>query len=321
MRRTGAGVFIIVVTCFGVRAVGQVRSNTTNRPSARLVPLINDNLVGWTVEKGPKDAVTVLNGTLTVTEQAGLVRGSAPCTRGAFLTFDVRTASSDGRGTLVLGVKGPTIPVRGYALPFPSGSTPLHEYSGLDVLKINPASIAKMRKPPTDWAHYEIRCDPDYLMVAVDDNRIVDERRPGIAEGWFGVRADVSSVMVRNLRMGGSSGIQSWPELRFDTKGVEFGPWTRRFIAQIRSNWLVPFITDPTMSTGHVVLTFNVHKDGSITDVTVAVPCPTEGYNGAARSALTALSRTQPLPTDYPDERAFFTITFHYNEVPQAIAP
>jgi hypothetical protein len=28
--------------------------------------------------------------------------------------------------------------------------------------------------------------------------------------------------------------------IQFDTKGVEFGPWIRRFVSQVRQNWLVP---------------------------------------------------------------------------------
>ena len=30
------------------------------------------------------------------------------------------------------------------------------------------------------------------------------------------------------------------PDIQFDAKGVEFGPWIRRFIAQLKRNWLIP---------------------------------------------------------------------------------
>ena len=58
------------------------------------------------------------------------------------------------------------------------------------------------------------------------------------------------------------------PSIQFDTKGVEFGPWLRRFVAQIRRNWFIPYAA--MSMRGHVVVTFNVHKDGRITDVQVA---------------------------------------------------
>src|SRR5690606_40173903 len=34
---------------------------------------------------------------------------------------------------------------------------------------------------------------------------------------------------------------QEFGPLQFDTKGVEFGPWVRRFVAQVRRNWFVPY--------------------------------------------------------------------------------
>jgi TonB family protein len=104
------------------------------------------------------------------------------------------------------------------------------------------------------------------------------------------------------------------PEIQFDTRGVEFGPWVRRFIVQIKRNWFVPY---RAMSlNGHVVITFNVHKDGSVTDGTVTGPSPVEDFNRAARGAIAVSNPTLPLPAGYPDEQAFFTVTFFYNESP-----
>ena len=100
--------------------------------------------------------------------------------------------------------------------------------------------------------------------------------------------------------------------IQFDTKGVEFGPWIRRFVAQIKHNWFVPYAA--MSMKGHVVITFNVHKDGSITDLTVIGPCPVEAFNNAAFGALVQSNPTQPLPPEYPSEKAFFTVTFYYNE-------
>jgi TonB family protein len=113
----------------------------------------------------------------------------------------------------------------------------------------------------------------------------------------------------------GGGGGQFGPEIQFDTKGVEFGPWIRRFVAQVKRNWFVPY--SAMSMKGHVVITFNVHKDGAITDLTVVAPCPIESFNNAAFGALAASNPTQPLPPEYPSERAFFTVTFFYNETPR----
>jgi TonB family protein len=104
------------------------------------------------------------------------------------------------------------------------------------------------------------------------------------------------------------------PSIQFDTKGVEFGPWLRRFVAQIRRNWFIPLAA---MSMhGHVVLTFNVHKDGSITDLQVLHPSAIDAFTNSAYNAIKSSNPTMPLPPEYPDEKAFFTVTFYFNENP-----
>lgn len=116
-----------------------------------------------------------------------------------------------------------------------------------------------------------------------------------------------------NSQGGGAFG----PAIQFDTKGVEFGPWIRRFIAQVRRNW-EPLIPLAAMSmSGHVVVTFNVHKDGRITDLTVVGPSTISSFNTAAYGALASSNPTAALPPEYPANQAFFTVTFFYNEEPQ----
>ncbi len=112
----------------------------------------------------------------------------------------------------------------------------------------------------------------------------------------------------------GGAGGEPQADIQFDSRGVEFGPWLRRFIAQIKRNWLIPMAA-MTMK-GHVVVTFNVHKDGSITEIDVPGPCPVQSFNRAAQGALIASNPTQPLPAEYPAEHCFFTVTFYYNETP-----
>ena len=105
------------------------------------------------------------------------------------------------------------------------------------------------------------------------------------------------------------------PEIQFDTKGVEFGPWIRRFVAQVKRNWPIPY--NAMLGTkGHVVITFNVHKDGAITDLSIAGPCNVDSFNTAAYGALVASNPTYSLPEEYPSDKAFFTVTFFYNENP-----
>jgi TonB family protein len=115
-----------------------------------------------------------------------------------------------------------------------------------------------------------------------------------------------------NLR--GGQDQQVGESIQFDSKGVEFGPWLARFVAQVRSNWMIP---QAAMSMhGNVVITFFVHKNGRITDVSVARPSAIDAFNLSARNAILTSNPTIPLPPEYPDDKAFFTVTFFFNETP-----
>jgi TonB family protein len=102
--------------------------------------------------------------------------------------------------------------------------------------------------------------------------------------------------------------------IQFDTRGVDFTPWLRRFVAQMKGSWLVP----PAAMTAHdhVVVKFNVHKDGTITDVEVVRPSAIASLNESASNAIAATNPAESLPVEYPPHKALFTVTFYYNEDP-----
>ena len=103
--------------------------------------------------------------------------------------------------------------------------------------------------------------------------------------------------------------------IEFDSKGVDFGPWLTEFVARVRKQWNIPMAA--MHRKGHVVVTFNVHKDGSITDVTVRHPSREVSFNNSAYNAVAASNPVGPLPSAYPDEHALFTLTFSFNEGPK----
>ena len=136
-----------------------------------------------------------------------------------------------------------------------------------------------------------------------------------IAEAIRNVRKYAQTEGFGNLQGGADQDFA--PFIQFDTKGVEFGPWLRRFIAQVRRNWL-PLIPEAARTMrGHAVITFYVHRDGRITDVSVAKPSTVDGFTRAAYYAMLASNPTVALPPEYPEDRVFFTVTFYYNERPQ----
>lgn len=104
------------------------------------------------------------------------------------------------------------------------------------------------------------------------------------------------------------------PDIQFDSKGVDFGSWLTRFRSQIYRNWFIPYAA-MSMS-GSVVLTFNVHMDGRLTDLAVERPSTVDAFTNSAYNAIRGSNPTYPLPPEYPEDRVFFTVTFYFNERP-----
>ena len=160
--------------------------------------------------------------------------------------------------------------------------------------------------------------DPSRSMMRLPET---PNAAPGLRLGEMGTKGALGNAL-KNLQRyvqqqsfdnptgsGDSQGL-----IQFDSKGVDFGPWLRRFVAQVKRNWFVPQAA--MIMKGHVVITFNIHRNGAITDIEVKQPSSIESFNIAAVNALMSSNPTQPLPAEYPSETAFFTVTFLYNEDP-----
>jgi TonB family protein len=105
-------------------------------------------------------------------------------------------------------------------------------------------------------------------------------------------------------------------DIQFDSMGIDFGPWLRRFKNQVERNWLVP---QAAMSfRGRVVIRFNVLRNGYITDLEVLQPASIPALTNAALNALRLSNPTAQLPLEYPAEKVLFTVTFYYNEDPRS---
>jgi TonB family protein len=173
----------------------------------------------------------------------------------------------------------------------------------------SPGEVAQAQPPPTQ---------PSILPPSDSGYRRPEEtpREARAGSGALGEALRNLQKYVQNESFDNQSGNsgQFGPFIQFDTKGVEFGPWVRRFVAQVKRNWFIPYAA-MTMR-GHVVLQFNVHKDGRITDVAVVGASNVDAFNNAAANAILTSNPTEPLPPEYPADKAFFTVTFYYNEEP-----
>jgi TonB family protein len=165
----------------------------------------------------------------------------------------------------------------------------------------------------TDVRTYELRDGALFLILKRGHGRykLEPDRAPaGSRSGAF------TAENLRKYALEAAASDSSYPPISFDAKGASFGPWLRPFLAQLKRKWYAVMPQVAMSLQGHAILTFVVHRDGSITDVAVSTPSVVEPFNEAARSALIATSPTAPLPADYPEESVRFTMTFFYNERP-----
>jgi len=131
---------------------------------------------------------------------------------------------------------------------------------------------------------------------------------------WLFTIAAASTASAQGVTPNTSVIGSSGPTIQFDTKGVEFGPWIRQFVSQIRRHWSIPCVA--AKESGHTVITFNVQKNGTVTDVNIRTSSRVRDFNENAQIAILASSPTAPLPSAYPAPAAFFTVTFYYSELP-----
>ena len=172
--------------------------------------------------------------------------------------------------------------------------------------------------PPSPEPPQVTSTEPRLLPPADDGlaRATTPERQRPRASGALGDALRNLQRYVQNQTFDNPQGGNQDPgaQIQFDTKGVEFGPWLRRFVSRVKRNWFVP---QAAMAfRGHVVIQFNIWKDGHISDVTVVQPSSIDSFNNAAFNAILSSSPVDPLPPEYPTDKAFFTVTFYYNEEP-----
>lgn len=204
--------------------------------------------------------------------------------------------------------------------PNPTNSMPFSRGNSAERMEASaPAAVAR---PAPNGGEAAAAGEPDSNALTLPDTPTANVVRPPATERRTstGVIADAIRNVQKYTRREtfsnlGGGGIQDIaPSIQFDTKGVEFGPWLRRFVALIRRNWFIPEVA--MFSHGHVVVTFYVHKDGRITDLSVAKPSQVEAFTHSGRNAIAASNPADPLPPEYPDDKALFTVTFYFNEKP-----
>lgn len=191
------------------------------------------------------------------------------------------------------------------AQPFSRGDTP-------DKIVGAPSERAKGPDNPQPVTPPPMATLPDVASKIVTDSAAAKPAPPtgGLGQSLRNLQQFVQSQNYDNPQ--GGQDDKNMDDISFDAKGVDFGPWMRRFVAQVKSNWYVPQAA--MFLRGRVVIQFYIARNGTISELKVVQPSPIEPFNLAALNALKLSNPTIKLPAEYPDDRVFFTVTFHYND-------
>jgi TonB family protein len=203
-------------------------------------------------------------------------------------------------------------PVPKTDIPMSRGNTP--DRTIADAGKPQPEPPQQQTAPPASNPNALALPTTAQSTIARNDpsrNPIMDNRPPGVlSDAIRNVSKYSQGESLQNVQGNSDFG----PSFQFDSKGVDFGSWLRRFKAQVYRNWLIPYAAMALH--GHTVLRFTIHKDGSISDLIVLQPSSVDAFTKAAFNAIKASNPTVPLPQEYPDESMVMTVIFYYNEMP-----
>jgi len=135
--------------------------------------------------------------------------------------------------------------------------------------------------------------------------------------------AAVGPVNWRNAikevgRVASLGGGQDGP-LSFESQWFDWGDYAEGMVSRIRVNWYsnMPHLIQTGLK-GVVTIRFTIHRDGSITDVTILQSSGVPPYDFAAKKGIELSSPLNPLPKDFPNETERVTAMFYYNqEIPK----
>ena len=99
-----------------------------------------------------------------------------------------------------------------------------------------------------------------------------------------------------------------------DTLGVDFGPYLRRVVMDIRQNW---FAVMPEIARlgkrGQVTLIFEILRDGEVLKLYLVSTSGSEPLDRAALAGISASAPFPPLPAEFSGPFVRIRVTFLYN--------
>lgn len=118
-----------------------------------------------------------------------------------------------------------------------------------------------------------------------------------------------------NGAAGGEKGFAQDGPLSFESDWFNWGDYAEGMVSRIRVNWYsnMPHLIQTGLK-GVVTIRFTIHRDGTITDVTILQSSGIPPYDFAAKKGIELSSPLSPLPKDFPNETERVTAMFYYNQ-------
>jgi TonB family protein len=119
--------------------------------------------------------------------------------------------------------------------------------------------------------------------------------------GDFGLGANTHGRQVGNL------------EILSDTMGVDFDPYLKRVLHDVRENWYRAIPESAQMKHGNLIIEFAITKDGKVAGMKLVAPSGDVPLDRAAWAGIVGSDPFPPLPSDFGGQYLALRFRFFYN--------
>jgi TonB family protein len=102
-------------------------------------------------------------------------------------------------------------------------------------------------------------------------------------------------------------------EVLSDTMGVDFGPYLKRVVQDVRQNWYNAIPESAQMKKGKLAIEFAINKDGSVAGMKLVSSSGDVPLDRAAWAGITGSNPFPPLPTEFGGQYLALRFVFFYN--------
>jgi len=102
-------------------------------------------------------------------------------------------------------------------------------------------------------------------------------------------------------------------EVLNDAQGVDFGPYLKDVVVQVRNNWYRLIPQSAENKKGKLAIEFAITKDGTLADMRLVATSGDKYLDRAAWAGITACNQFKPLPDKFAGKYLALRMRFYYN--------